>query len=343
MKFPRRSLLSTVAAFTLVIGAMPAHADAAENSSPALDALESVADAGSASDVLDSLADVPTDAVGSASIDSQVNGLEITVPVDPTNAVTIGDAEVSLPLAADSSSAEVLDKGVVSFDAPSSTTVVAVKDDGSVQFTSVLDSADAPVEYTYPLSLPAGTSVSIDGTGTVWALDADGALVVGVAPAWAFDANGVAVPTHYEIDGSILTQVVDHTSGVYAYPIVADPYMGRNLIQSISTYVSIPKISLAISSWGAQIQQGYVPGYGGTTDGWYVGQSIWRNQGWAELTARSYLATTKATYHQQFDCHVLGAYTPRTGGPTWDLEGYRASRPNWLSDGGAWTYRCNWP
>jgi hypothetical protein len=40
---------------------------------------------------------------------------------------------------------------------------------------------------------------------------------------WATDAAGRSVPTHYELDGDVLVQVVEHQSGEFSYPIIADP------------------------------------------------------------------------------------------------------------------------
>ena len=60
--------------------------------------------------------------------------------------------------------------------------------------------------------------------GSVVALNLD-EEVLAVAPTpWALDANGVNVPTHYEISGTTLTQVVEHKAGDFAYGIVADPW-----------------------------------------------------------------------------------------------------------------------
>lgn len=70
---------------------------------------------------------------------------------------------------------------------------------------------------------------------------------------------------------------------------------------------------------------------------------ILNGAGWAEATSAVRMLTTKATYYQQYQCHVLGAYTPATGGPSWDLEGWRSNRPWWRTDGGAFPYKCNWP
>lgn len=46
-------------------------------------------------------------------------------------------------------------------------------------------------------------------------------MLGGFQPAWSVDANGVALPSHFEIDGNTLTQVVD-TSGA-EFPVVSDP------------------------------------------------------------------------------------------------------------------------
>lgn len=52
-------------------------------------------------------------------------------------------------------------------------------------------------------------------------------IVADVAAPWARDAAGIDVPTRYETFGSALVQVVEHHSGDYAYPIVADPTFDR--------------------------------------------------------------------------------------------------------------------
>ena len=43
--------------------------------------------------------------------------------------------------------------------------------------------------------------------------------------------------------------------------------------------------------------------------------------------------------NQQFDCHILGHPTGQTG-PTWDLEGHREPKDNWLTTIGE--HWCNW-
>lgn len=46
--------------------------------------------------------------------------------------------------------------------------------------------------------------------------------VATLAAPWAVDANGKSVPTHYEINGTTVNQVVDTTPDT-AYPVTADP------------------------------------------------------------------------------------------------------------------------
>ncbi|MCP4086737.1 MAG: hypothetical protein GY745_17035 [Actinomycetia bacterium] len=44
-----------------------------------------------------------------------------------------------------------------------------------------------------------------------------------IATPWATDANQTPVPTRFTVDGTALTQHIEHTNTEHAYPIVADP------------------------------------------------------------------------------------------------------------------------
>lgn len=77
--------------------------------------------------------------------------------------------------------------------------------------------------YAFAVSGDAASLVLQDD-GSVLASRADGTAIGRVERPWARDANGAEVPTHYEIAGTTLTQIIDHRSGPYAYPIVADPF-----------------------------------------------------------------------------------------------------------------------
>ncbi|WP_143018658.1 DNRLRE domain-containing protein [Geodermatophilus sp. DSM 45219] len=97
---------------------------------------------------------------------------------------------------------------------------------GSLRLATVISSAAAPTRYEYPVALPPGAIVRFDSDGEVVMFAADGTFVGGLAQPWAKSADGFDVPTHYELDGTTLTQVVDHTAPGVIYPVIADPHLG---------------------------------------------------------------------------------------------------------------------
>ena len=98
-----------------------------------------------------------------------------------------------------------------------------MKTTGDLQLLNVISKADAPTNYTYDVSLPPGGYLAQAEDGSIGVFDANNVLLAAVDAPWAKDANGRDVPTHYVVDGSSITQVVDHGSPGIAYPIVADP------------------------------------------------------------------------------------------------------------------------
>ena len=90
-----------------------------------------------------------------------------------------------------------------------------------MQVLVVIDGPDAPTEYRFDTTVPAGAVLLPSTDGGAAVVDAEGLVVAVVAPAWAVDANGQPVPTHYRVDGTTLVQVIDHHGA--AYPVVGDP------------------------------------------------------------------------------------------------------------------------
>lgn len=220
----------------LVSFAVPANA--AEASGDALETLQAVTSdaASSASAVLSDVAAIPTDSSGTTAIDATVNGVDVVIPVDPASPISLDSSgssvSIELPFAASASEATAVMDGAVAYEnGNGSTTVPVVKNDGSLQIATIIARADAPTRYAYDLSLPSG-SMLVQEDGMVVIREADGSFAGGFAPAWATDANGADVATRYEIEGSTLVQVVEHTTSNVAYPVTADPYLGIALIQS---------------------------------------------------------------------------------------------------------------
>ncbi|HEY0216901.1 MAG TPA: hypothetical protein VGC57_10960 [Cellulomonas sp.] len=150
----------------------------------------------------------------------------VAVSADPTTAVLIGGEQsftVGLPDLDGLSTPEIAADGTVVYDSESDAQVAVQAFDNGVRFLAIIDSADAPERYPFPLEVPPGGSLALLEDGTVDLLDGTGAVVATAPAPWAYDSEGRAVPTHFEIDGTTLVQVVEHAAGDFTYPIVADP------------------------------------------------------------------------------------------------------------------------
>lgn len=263
-------------------------------------------------------------------MDSTVGETVITIPVDPAIPLTVsrGDisVDVTLPFSGVADNAEVLKQGVVSHgNGNGSVTVPIAKDEGVLQMATVINGAPAPNEYDYGFSLSGGAQMSLED-GTVIVRSSEGKFIGLVAPAWARDANGAYVPTRYEINGTQLTQVIDHSTD-YAYPIVAAP-----------TYAPMLFTNASVDTYNAQARVNLTPGW------WSYGVTapVVDVQGWIEATTQwgskvSSALESKTTMRQQFSCHAYGSWFAGQ----WNLERFRPTRTTHWSYGVA-VHHCNW-
>lgn len=232
---PKRSvvnrLLAMVTAFglcLLTLGLGPA-ALAMENAPPGMKATESVV---RESLLKSTLADkkLVANSVTRATMplgDIDHRGGSVKVPTDLEQGVTLRDANgstthIALPNASSAGDAQVLDSAVVTYPGEHSANTVVVGDLG-VQMLTTIANGGASTRYEYRLSLVQGQRLMLTELGPV-VLDERGEMQLAVAAPWAKDSNGRDVPTHYEVTGDTLTQVVEHRSDVnVAYPVTADP------------------------------------------------------------------------------------------------------------------------
>lgn len=257
--------------------------------------------------------------------------------------VPVGDAHregysVSLPLTGVASDMEVSSTGVVVIDNHNgSKTVPVPRKDGSLQINTVIESSNAPTAYSYGFVVPGVVEVR-EESGSILFFDKEGNMLAGVAPAWARDVKGNAVPTHYEVSGTVVTQVVEHR-GWNSYPIVADPWLGMWLFQEFSNsrkvYQNQVVYSAMLTPWGWSVYTGSsVPG------GLPAGYAIVRNFGWSEWKQRLLGLNPAATIEQQYVCHARFGYAIWKSGFHWDLEAARPSKPDWTRN--PFQHMCNW-
>ncbi|MES2171489.1 MAG: hypothetical protein V4479_12335 [Actinomycetota bacterium] len=156
------------------------------------------------------------------------NGVTTSLPMDARKGIAITSPNgltlgISLPFAATAAAGRADANGIISYgNTNGSSTVPILKADGSTQITTVISGPDAPTRYSYALTLPTGVTLSLDETGSVILRSATGIVGI-IAVPWAKDAKGVQVPTHFELSGNTVTQVIAIGRSTIAYPVVADP------------------------------------------------------------------------------------------------------------------------
>ncbi|MDP4332423.1 DUF2599 domain-containing protein [Curtobacterium sp. A7_M15] len=170
-----------------------------------------------------------------------------------TTTIPASTVSLALPFAQTASNATVEAPGVVSYrNNNGSSTLAVLKADTSLQLNTVISDASAPSAYSYSMSLPAGATAATQDDGSIVITDSSGGLVGAMSPAWAVDANGVPVPTHYELSGTTVTQIVDF-SETQAFPVVADPWFGKALVKKVQwsyAYKNDPRLMVFPTSWG---------------------------------------------------------------------------------------------
>lgn len=328
-RLPIAAFAAASALAASLLTAMPAHAASAE-----------------ADDIVQTLEAVPTevpllqDVVTHASTDlvppgatssdasaiRDVGAVEVSAAGEDPLAVDLLAADHATAVSVSSDGVEVIDNG------DGSSTVPLAREDGSLQVVFVIESVDAPSTYTIDVDLPDGVVLTHDEGGSLLATDDDGLLALGVAPAWAFDAAGVAVPTSYEVDGEEITQVVDHASGDYQYPITADPYLGIRLFDPMrvnrnGTYLGQNVYSGQLTAWG--VSMGLSP----------LGVQIMSTYGLTEFTNQWAAVAGSRSLQQQYLCHAIWGRAILGAGFNWDLE---AARPTNSNHANVFAHRCNW-
>lgn len=204
------------------------------------------------------------DAAGTTSLPSSSlatpqgsEGSESLDVVLPTNAVdgvslSVGDFAlgISLPHADGADRSQALADGSIAYPSDGASANVVVPTSGGVQLLSVIEAPEASEAYPYELSLPAGHRLEATSDGGARIVDEGGIEKVLFEPAWAKDAAGRSVPTHYEVAGNTLTQVVQHRDleGV-SYPVVADPLPVVVIVITAAAMIVVAALALGVATW----------------------------------------------------------------------------------------------
>lgn len=85
-----------------------------------------------------------------------------------------------------------------------------------------IPSAEAPRRFEFRVEAPDGATLRLADSGAIGVIDPSGTAIAVVEAASATDAQGQPVPTHYEVDGMTISQIVDHDDDT-AHPVVTYP------------------------------------------------------------------------------------------------------------------------
>jgi len=192
---------------------------------------------------------------------------------------------------------KAVDNSIIYNDYQENTDIAVQAIDGAVRILTILKDADAPTKYTYKINLPFRGHMEKKQDGSIAILDNNKKFMGAFAPAWAIDKNGKKVPTHYEIKDNKLIQIVDHLSGNYTYPIVADPYYGRKMVKQAFWRYDHQNQGDSWYHWRLYV----IP----TDFGRSTGGKLWADAGWTQLKSMvSYLNYNTQSMYYQYKCHV---------------------------------------
>lgn len=155
-----------------------------------------------------------------------------SIPIDPAQPIEVTTeiagrgiaANITLPDDLDLSSAEATENGTVVYPSDGDTSVaVQTLESGDTRVQTVIPDREAAHEASFGME---GFRAVIDSSGDAgFFQDGREGAYVPVDAAWATDATGAPVPTHYEVRGDRLVQIVTPTADTI-YPVVADPTWG---------------------------------------------------------------------------------------------------------------------
>ncbi|WP_170285562.1 DUF2599 domain-containing protein [Microbacterium rhizomatis] len=253
----------------------------------------------------------------------------VSLPNSSADPVVVGHGrgQITVRLPGGAAAAEAIGDGLVGYDGGDGTTSVPIaKEDGSVQFTTIIESPDSPTSFRYDLDLPVGAKLEQVEDGGVAVVGGDGTVLYGILAPWAVDATGAAVDTKYVLEGTALVQVVDH-SAASKYPVVADPWLGGTWVQEWAWYSGIVRIALTPTTFAQWACPGNV-----------VCAAAWQGAVQSELAGVQINAANKdkvnrATTGNQIGCHMVvgplkSPWNLETDKPDYGLAGFIAAACN---------------
>ncbi|NYF30308.1 MULTISPECIES: hypothetical protein [unclassified Microbacterium] len=181
-------------------------------------------------------------------------GVRVEVSNDATEGVQISTGNfvlgIDLPHADAADTGEGLPNGGVAYPSTMDSANAVIPVDGGAQLLTVISNDAAPERFDYGLTMPPENRLEETADGGAQIVDSTGKAVVIFEPAWARDSSGRSVPTHYSVQGNVLTQTVAHKSlSSISYPIVADPLPVVVIVITAAAAIVVAAAALGVATW----------------------------------------------------------------------------------------------
>lgn len=99
-----------------------------------------------------------------------------------------------------------------------------------IQLEWEIESPEDGHQRSYEIEADGKVELSIDQPSGAILVKVDGVNTALINTPWAHDANGQSLPTHYEVEGNVFTQVVQTDGLDVSYPITADPRVNWGIV-----------------------------------------------------------------------------------------------------------------
>lgn len=171
---------------------------------------------------------VATAAASATDADSAARTAMADIPADPAQGVILHTSDGSF-ITIDLPNAQNLGRGIkqangmVLYPGINEADQVVVPTATGAQFLTLINGVEAPEDYGYPVTIPAGGRIELSSDGSAIILDTSSKPVAVIALPWAVDAKELKVATKFTTNGTTLVQHITHKTAQVTYPVIADP------------------------------------------------------------------------------------------------------------------------
>ncbi|HEU5254278.1 MAG TPA: amidase domain-containing protein [Solirubrobacterales bacterium] len=141
------------------------------------------------------------------------------------------------------------EQGAFNFETLPDTDALIAPTAAGVEIFNLIRSKESPETFSFQIGMPPGAELRSNGNGGAEVVQDDEVLASIPFPT-AVDAQGSDVPVEFSIEGNVINLHVAHREGEYAMPILLDPQVLEDWVNSYSSWQNGHNLSaLENGSW----------------------------------------------------------------------------------------------